>query len=69
MAVQVIQIGTTAGNVSIKVNGFVLQGASTWITDNEHSYEEQEVTVGSDGRVGTNVFGRSMVTVLLESGS
>jgi hypothetical protein len=62
IAVQVIQGGTAAGTVAIKVN------AQAWITDNTHDCEEQTVTLVADGSgVSAQVPGRSMVTFVLES--
>jgi O-glycosyl hydrolase len=68
IAVQVIQGGTAAGTVAIKVNGFVARAAQAWITDNTHDCEEQTVTLVADGSgVSAQVPGRSMVTFVLES--
>lgn len=69
IAVQVIQPGTSAGSVSVKVNGFAATSAKAWLTDNSHDCDEQAATAGSDGSVSANVPGRSMVTIVLEGGS
>lgn len=69
VAVQIIQSGTGAGSVSVKVNGYTPKSAKAWLTDNSHDCDEQVATVGSDGSVVANVPARSMVTVMLESAS
>lgn len=67
IAVQVIQGGTGAGAVTVKVTGFIAKAATAWITDNSHDCDAQAATLAADGgSVSTQVPGRSMVTVLLE---
>jgi O-glycosyl hydrolase len=67
VAVQVIQSGTGAGSVSVKVQGFAAKSAKAWLTDDSHNCDEQAATVESDGSVSANVPGKSMVTVVLQS--
>lgn len=69
VSVQIIQSGTGAGSVTVKVNGFTAKGVKAWLTDNSHDCDAQAATLGSDGTVGVNVPARSMVTVVLEGGS
>jgi hypothetical protein len=66
VAVQVIQGGTQAGAVTVKVNGFVAAKATAWITDNSHDCDELVATLAADGAsVSAQVPGRSMVTFVL----
>ncbi|KAF2704580.1 glycoside hydrolase family 30 protein [Pleomassaria siparia CBS 279.74] len=67
VSVQVIQGGTTAGSVTVKVTGFVAKAASAWLTDNTHDCDAQAAMVGADGSVSVSVPGRSMVTLVLET--
>ncbi|KAJ4367659.1 hypothetical protein N0V83_007244 [Neocucurbitaria cava] len=67
VSVQVIQGGTGAGAVTVKVNGFTAKAAKAWITDNSHDCDEQVATVAADGgSVSAQVPARSMVTFVLE---
>ncbi|KAF2856007.1 glycoside hydrolase family 30 protein [Plenodomus tracheiphilus IPT5] len=67
IAVQVIQGGTGSAAVSVKINGFSVDSAQAWITDNNHDCDEQTVVLGEDkASVGTQVPGRSMVTIVLQ---
>lgn len=66
VSVQVIQSGSGAGSVSVKVAGFQAKSAKAWLTDNSHDCDAQEATVGSDGSVTAQVPARSMVTVVLQ---
>jgi O-glycosyl hydrolase len=66
IAVQVIQGGTQAGTVTVKVNGFVAASAQAWVTNNSHDCDEQVATLATDGSsVSSEVPGRSMVTFVL----
>jgi O-glycosyl hydrolase len=68
VAVQVIQGGTQAGAVTVKVNGCVGAKATAWITDNSHDWDELAATLAADGAsVSAQVPGRSMVTFVLGS--
>lgn len=69
ISVQIIQNTVVAGNVNVKVNGFMAKSAKAWLTDNSHDCDAQTATVGTDGSVVANVPGRSMVTVVLEAGN
>lgn len=68
VAVQIIQSGTGTGSVNVKVPGYVTKRAQAWLTDDSHSCDEQAAAVGSDGSVSANIPGKSMLTVMLESG-
>lgn len=69
VSVQIIQSGTGAGGVTVKVNGFTAKSAKAWLTDNSHDCDAQAAAVANDGSVSVNVPARSMVTVVLEGGS
>jgi O-glycosyl hydrolase len=67
IAVQIIQGGTAAGTVTVKVNSFTAKAATAWITDNTHDCDKLLATLTTDGSsVSVQVPGRSMVTVVLE---
>ncbi len=66
VAVQVIQGGTAASAVTVRVNGLVAVAAKAWITDNGHDCDEIMATLAADGSsVSAQVPGRSMVTFVL----
>lgn len=69
VAVQVIQGGTGAAAVSVKVGGLVTKEVKAWLTDNSHDCDETVTTVAADGAsVSAQVPGRSMVTFVLDPG-
>ncbi|ORY06527.1 putative endo-exoxylanase [Clohesyomyces aquaticus] len=66
VSVQVINGGSGAVSVSVKVGGFVVRTAKAWVTDNTREVGELTSSLGDGGVVDLSVPARSMVSLVLE---
>lgn len=67
VVMQIIQGGTGAGSIDVKVNGFKAKTGRAYITDNTHDCSDWTVSLGADGAsASAQVPGRSFVTIVLE---